>query len=220
MTDRIRIRQYFLRYLALFSGLFVIANGIVCTISANLGVNPWDVLHIGISGQTGFTIGRIMQGVGLLLIVVSFLLKAKINIGTLLNMYFLGYFVDMIIKWGYVPNPDLLWLRIPLYVTGVIIFGFGVAFYISANLGAGPRDSLMLALSRITSIRAGTIRTLIEVTAAITGFLLGGPLGIGTAIFALTVGFFMELGFTVIGKIKKTELHAMIWNGRQKGLTL
>lgn len=207
------LRKNILRYMALFFGLFIIGNGIVFTIHADLGVNPWDVLHIGISYQTGISIGRIIQGVGLLLVTVSYFFKVKIYIGTVLNMIFLGLFVDLVIGWGYVPQPDLLWQRILLYFAGVIIFGFGVAVYISANLGAGPRDSLMLALTKASAFRVGTIRTFMEITAAGVGYLLGGPLGVGTVIFAITIGFFMELGFFIIRYIKKTASYERVWNG-------
>lgn len=211
--DILNIRRNILRYLALFSGLFIIANGIVFTINADLGVNPWDVFHIGLANQTGITIGRVMQGVGLLLIAVSYFLKVRLYIGTILNMIFLGLFVDLIIGWGYVFPPDLLWQRILLYLIGVVIFGFGVAVYISANLGAGPRDSLMLALTKASRFRVGTIRTFMEVTVAAIGFLLGGPLGIGTVIFALSIGLFMEMGFTLVRQFKKTAMYARIWYG-------
>jgi uncharacterized protein len=208
-----KIQQTLLRYLALFSGLFVIANGIVFTINARIGVNPWDVLHIGLSTKIGLTIGQVMQGVGLLLIVFSYFFKVKPSIGTILNMIFLGLFVDLVIASGYVPQPELLWLRIVLYICGVVLFGFGVAFYISPNLGAGPRDSLMLALTRASRFRVGTIRTFIEVTVATVGYFLGGPLGIGTVIFALSIGLFMELGFSTVNKIKKTKVYSRIWGG-------
>ncbi len=216
ILNKITMRKNILRYLALFFGLFIIGNGIVFTINADLGVNPWDVLHIGISNQTGISIGRVIQGVGLLLVTVSYFLKVRLYIGTVLNMIFLGLFVDLVIGWGYVPQPDLLWQRILLYVAGVIIFGFGVAVYISANLGAGPRDSLMLALTKASSFRVGTIRTFMEIAAAAIGFLLGGPLGVGTVIFAVTIGFFMEMGFTVISYIKKTASYERIWNGAER----
>jgi uncharacterized protein len=209
--DKLKIRRSILRYLAIFSGLFVVANGIVFTIRADLGVNPWDVFHIGIANQTGFTIGRVMQGVGLILIAVSYILKVRLYIGTILNMVFLGLFVDLIISWGYVPQYELLWQRIPIYITGVVLFGLGVAFYISANLGAGPRDSLMLALTTASRFRVGTIRTFMEITVATIGFFLGGPLGLGTVIFALSVGFFMETGFTFVRWIKKTVLYRLVW---------
>jgi uncharacterized membrane protein YczE len=154
-----------------------------------------------------------MQGLGLLLIAVSYFFKVRPSIGTILNMIFLGLFVDLVIAGGYVPQPELLWLRIVLYTCGVVLYGFGIAFYISPNLGAGPRDSLMLALTRSSRFRVGTIRTFIEVTVAIAGYFLGGPLGIGTVIFALSIGLFMELGFSTVSKVKKTKVYSRIWFG-------
>ncbi len=201
-TSKYNFCKNILCFIIFFSGLYLVANGIVFTIQANLGVNPWDVLHIGLSGKTGLSIGRIIQIVGFLLVGLSFLLKVKPSIGTLLNMIFLGLFVDIVFYLDYLPSPDLLWLRSILFVSGVALFGFGCAIYISANLGAGPRDSLMLALGKIIPYRLGTVRTFMEVTAALIGYLLGGPLGLGTVIFALTVGIFMDVGFTVIRLLK------------------
>jgi len=210
---KINFRKSILRYLTIFVGLFIVAAGTVFTINANLGVNPWDVLHIGTASQTGLSIGRVIQIVGLALLAFSYFLGVRIYVGTVLNMIFLGLFVDLIIDWGYVPLPELIWQRLILFVSGLVIFGFGIAVYISANLGAGPRDSLMLALTRATNIRIGTIRTLIEVSAATIGYFLGGPLGVGTVIFALTIGIFMEAGFSIIRKIKTTSSFEKVWEG-------
>ena len=193
--------------MALIGGFFIIANGIVCTIQANLGVNPWDVLHIGLSYQTGLSIGRVMQSVGLLLIGLSYILKVRLYIGTLLNMIFLGLFVDLVLYINYIPAPNILGLRILIFISGVALFGMGCAIYISANLGAGPRDSLMLALGKLLPFRLGTVRTFIEVTVTLIGYLLGGPLGLGTVIFALTVGIFMDIGFALVRIFKNTRIY-------------
>ena len=209
--DKVTIKRIILRYLALFSGLFIMANGIVFTINANLGVNPWDVLHIGLANQTGLTVGRVMQLVGLILLVTSYFLKVRLYTGTILNMIFLGFFVDMILTAGYISPPELIWNKILLYTCGVVFFGFGVAVYISPNLGAGPRDSMMLALTRITGQKKGLIRTAMEATAATAGLVLGGPLGIGTIIFVLTIGFFMEAGFFVIDHFKRSRIFQHFW---------
>jgi uncharacterized protein len=210
--SKLMIRRTILRYVALFTGLFVIANGIVFLINANLGVNPWDVLHIGLANQFGITIGRVTQIVGLLLIAISYFFKVRPNIGTILNMIFLGLFIDLVIGWGYVPLPQPLPDKIIFFIIGIVLFGFGVAFYISPNLGAGPRDSMMLALTRATKLRVGLIRTIMEVVVATAGYFLGGPLGIGTVIFALTLGIFMEAGFVFVRRIQKTTLYNRIWN--------
>jgi len=205
--DKHNIIKLTLRFITFFGGLYIVANGIVSTIQANLGVNPWDVLHIGLAVQSGLTIGRIIQIVGLTLVGLSFFLKVRPSIGTLMNMVFLGLFVDLIIYLDYIPAPDPLWLKIILFVTGVTLFGFGCSIYISANLGAGPRDSLMLALGKIIPYRLGTVRTFMEAGAALSGYFLGGPLGLGTVIFALTVGIFMDIGFALIRLFKKTVFY-------------
>ena len=210
---KINFRKSTLRYLTIFVGLFIVANGIVFTINANLGVNPWDVLHIGIAYQTGLSIGRVIQAIGLLLVTVSYFFGVKIYVGTVLNMISLGLFVDLTINCGYIPVSVVSWQQILLYIMGVFLFGLGTAIYISANLGAGPRDSLMFALTNATSMRVGNIRTILEITVATIGFFLGGPLGIGTVIFALTIGAFMELGFSIISRIKITAAFKRLWEG-------
>jgi uncharacterized protein len=211
-NNKLIIRRTILRYIALFTGLFVIANGIVFLINANLGVNPWDVLHIGLANLFGMTIGRVSQIIGLLLIVVSYFFKVRPNIGTILNMIFLGLFIDLVIDWGYIPLPQPLFNRVIFFIIGIVLFGFGVAFYISPNLGAGPRDSLMLALTRATRLRVGLIRTIMEVVVATAGYFLGGPLGFGTVVFALTLGIFMEKGFVFVRWLQKTALYNRTWN--------
>ncbi len=211
-SRKLKVRRTILRYLALFTGLFVIANGIVILINADLGVNPWDVLHIGLANQIGLTIGRVTQIIGIILIAISYFFKVRPNIGTILNMIFLGLFIDLVIGWDYVPLPETLMMKIIFFLIGLLLFGFGVAFYISPNLGAGPRDSMMLALTRATGLRVGLIRTIMEVVVATAGYFMGGPLGIGTVIFALSLGIFMEAGFAFVRRIQKTSIYKSIWN--------
>lgn len=202
-----------LRYIWIMFGLFFIANGIVFMVRAQIGVSPWDVLHIGISQHTGISLGKVLQGVGLLVVAISYVFHVRPRIVTLLNMYFIGLFVDMINGMSYIPQPDALWLKFSSYLLGVAICGFGTALYISGNRGAGPRDSLMLALTKATSLRIGYVRTMMEITVATVGFLLGGPLGIGTLLFAFLVGVFVEVGFTGISVLKKSPFFHAMWDG-------
>ena len=199
-----------LRYTWITAGMFLMANGIVFVVRAELGVAPWDVLHLGISNQTGISLGRVLQGMGLLVVLVSWAFHVKPSFVTIYNMIFVGIFVDIINSMSYIPRPDVLWLKFACYVTGVAVCGIGTAFYISGNRGAGPRDSLMLALTKATSLRLGVVRTLMEVTVAVAGYFLGGPLGIGTLLFALLVGFFVELGFSAINLFKLSRLFSLL----------
>ncbi|MBS4032320.1 MAG: membrane protein [Clostridiales bacterium] len=202
-----------LRYIWIMFGLFFMANGIVFLVRAQIGVSPWDVLHIGISQHTGISLGKVLQGVGLLVVVISYVFHVRPRLVTLMNMYFVGLFVDMINGMSYIPQPDALWLKFASYLLGVAICGFGTALYISGNRGAGPRDSLMLALTKATSLRIGVVRTMMEITAATIGFILGGPLGIGTLLFALLVGVFIEIGFAGIGLLKRSSFFHAMWDG-------
>jgi uncharacterized membrane protein YczE len=206
-----QLLKTFLRYLWIMTGIFIMANGIVLVVQAQIGVSPWDVLHLGISYQTGITLGRVLQGVGLFIVLISWALHVKPSFVTLVNMFSVGFFVDMIVGLNYVPSPQALWLKSVCYLLGVAACGFGTAFYISGNGGAGPRDNLMLSLTKVTPLRVGVVRTLMEVTVAVVGYLLGGPLGGGTVLFALLVGVFMELGFAGIKIIKHSPPFNALW---------
>lgn len=200
-----------IRYTIILFGLLLMANGIVFLVEARLGVNPWNVLHIGISNITGISLGRAIQVVGLFLLVASYSLGIKPRIATLLNMYFIGLFVDHVTKLGYITQPDNILYRIIFCFVGIACTGLGTAIYISANCGAGPRDSLMLALSRRTGHRIGIVRAVMEVTVTVVGYFLGGPLGVGTLLFALFVGVFIEFGFFIIRKLKENPFYCRWW---------
>lgn len=200
-----------LRYTWVMFALFLMANGVIFLLRAHLGVAPWDVLHVGIANRTGLTMGRVIQVIGVLVILISMALKVRPQLVTLLNMFFIGYFIDLINNMSYIPEPQVLWLRLGSYVFGVAVFSMGTALYMSANCGAGPRDSLMLALTRVTKVRVGVVRTVLEVSAATAGYLLGGPLGIGTVLFALLVGVFLESSFSLIQRVKMGPYFQSFW---------
>ena len=197
------LRGYIPRFIMLIIGLFIVSNGVVLNIRADLGVNPWDIFHIGLANQTGLSIGRITQIVGFTLIAISYFMRVRFNVGTIINVISVGFFIDMIMYYGYIPETNLLLQQMFYFIFGVALIGLGIAIYISAGLGAGPRDSLMLALTKTTRFSKGTIRTFMEVIVVIVGYFLGGPLGIGTVVFALTLGIFMTMGFSLINFLIK-----------------
>ena len=200
-----------LRYTWIMFGLFLMANGVIFLLRAHLGVSPWDVLHVGIANRTGLSIGRVIQIIGLVVVLISWVFNVRPQLVTLLNMFFIGVFVDAVNSMSYIPEPQALWLRFGSYVFGVAVFSLGTALYISGNRGAGPRDSLMLALTRVTKVRVGIVRTVLEVMVALGGYLLGGPLGIGTVLFALLVGVFLELSFTLLQRVKTWPFFQTLW---------
>jgi len=163
-------------------------------INGALGVAPWDVFHLGLETYIPLTLGQTMQATGLVLIIISYFMGVKPNLGTLLNMIFIGVFFDLIVFMGFTFSPEILAVRILFFLVGSFIYGFGSGMYISANWGPGPRDSLMVALNQKTGIRIGYVRGSIEITVLGVGFLLGGPIGIGTVVFSIFIGFLVEFG--------------------------
>lgn len=187
-----KISFQIIRLLYLFVGLFIVGIGIVLIVQANIGVDSWSVLHIGITLHTPLTIGQVTQIIGAALIIIGIFLKIKPGLGTIMNMYFIGFFTDFIFWLDFIKQPKSLLLSGIYLCAGIIMFGIGCGMYINSNFGAGPRDGLMLGLAKLTGRSVAFIKTVIELTVILIGFLLGGPVGIGTLIFALLVGHAMQ----------------------------
>ncbi len=188
----------------LICGLFVCALGVVTTYRSGMGLGPWDVLHKGVSLHTPLSFGQASIVVGAVVIVIGLLLKVCPGVGTLLNMLLIGLFVDFLLRMNWLPDlsRDSWLLRLPVDVLGVFLMGLGTALYISPRLGAGPRDGLMLRLNTLTHVRIAIVRAVIECSACLVGFLLGGTVGIGTILFALGVGPAVEAGFWLLKKLR------------------
>ena len=181
-------------------GLFLCACGIVCFLESELGLPPWDVLHQGLAEQLGISFGAANLLVSVLVLALSWALRAHIGLGTLMNALLIGSFV---IALAYLDtltelSEQGLAVRIVLLVLALPFFGAGSAFYICAAMGAGPRDSLMLVASRGLGIRIGAARTGLEIAALAIGFALGGTAGLGTLVFAAGIGPAVELSFWLL----------------------
>jgi uncharacterized membrane protein YczE len=182
----------------LLGGLVLFGVAIACMVRADLGLPPWDVLHQGVSEHTGLAMGTasILVGVAVLLLWIP--LRERVGIGTVANALIVGVVID--VTMAVLDTPASMAARIGLLVFGIVLFGPGSGLYIGAGLGPGPRDGLMTALARRgRSVR--TVRTAIEVTVLAIGFALGGSVGIGTVVFAVTVGpivhlFLVRMTFT------------------------
>jgi uncharacterized membrane protein YczE len=184
-----------LAYIQIMGGFLFFAAGVVSLLKADLGMSPWGVFHVGVTHHLPLTLGRISQLVGLAIIIFSLLLGIYPGIGTVLNMFFIGLFIDLINP--YVPYVTGHLSQAVMVGIGVLLVGIGSGLYINANLGAGPRDGLMLGLSKKTGKSIRLIRNSIEISVLVIGFFLGGPVGLGTVVFALTIGpavqFFMKI---------------------------
>lgn len=166
-------------------GLILCGIAFACIVEAELGLDPWDVLHEGVSDRTGISIGMVSILVGLVVVVGWIPLRQRLGIGTIANAILIGATMDVVIP--LLPEADDALTRWSLLVVGLVVAGPGIGMYIGARLGPGPRDGIMTGIAeRGPSIRL--VRTGIELTALAVGFLLGGTVGIGTVLFAVTVG--------------------------------
>lgn len=202
-----------LRVVALFAGLVLIAAAIVGMLESRLGLPPWDVFHMGIAAHTPMSLGTASVVVGLLIVFVAWAAGAPPGFGTVANAVVIGFSIDVLDSLSAVDrlSEASLPIRIGLVAAGVLLFGVGSAFYMGAGLGAGPRDSLMMALTKRTGRRIGLVRGAMEITVLVAGLLLGGVAGFGTLALALLVGPSVELAFWIllrIGLASPGPLHA------------
>lgn len=170
-------------------GLLIMTLGIVLVIQANLGSAPWDILNIGLHIQFGLTIGRWAIIVGFLILLIATILSKKLPpFGALLNMVLVGIFIDFFLLLPFINTPSTLIQRWMMFLIGLLIMGYGMGIYISAKLGAGPRDSLMIVLSDKFGGSIAKTRLFMEAIVLIIGWILGGPVSWGTVIYAILIG--------------------------------
>ena len=188
------------RSASLLVGLFLFALAIVCQLESGLGLSPWDVLHQGIAEHTPLSFGAANVVVGVVVMAVAWALGATIGFATVANSVLVGAFVQALTAIGAVDSlaDDPLGVRIALLVVAMPIYGVASALYLGAGMGAGPRDSLMVVVGARTHRRLGVVRAGIELLALAVGFALGGTVGIGTVVFAVSIGPALEAGFWLL----------------------
>lgn len=187
--------HYTLRWIFFIGGLAILACGVALTIKGqSYGIGSWDVLHVGLYQSLGLTIGTWSILLGLLIIILSaVVLKELPKIGTIMNMALTGLFIDFFN--AIIPDVHTTVGQLICFVSGVIILGIGDAIYITANLGAGPRDSLMLIAVERLKLSITVARTAMEFLVAVTGYLIGGPIGLGTVIMVFVLGPVIQISF-------------------------
>lgn len=193
-------RRWSAQFATLNAGLLLFAVGLVLSLQSNLGANSWTVFHDGIARQTPLTIGQASQVVGLLMIVVSWLAGGiRPGIGTVLNMYLIGLFMDIILEHGWVPLAHAYPARVAMLLGSILTLGIATGIYIKAGFGAGPRDSFNLAVMEVTGLSVSLTRWIIETSVVVLGIVMGGRFGAGTILSALLIGPAVGLGFRVTG---------------------
>jgi uncharacterized membrane protein YczE len=174
------------RALQLIIGLFLYGVALGLMVRGGIGVSPWDVLALGVSGQSGLGYGIVTNLVAVVVLLLWIPLRQRVGLGTLLNALLIGPSADLTL--AVIPAPPSLWVGAPMFLLGLVLLAFATGLYISANFGPGPRDGLMTGLVRRTGWSVWLVRTLIEGSVLVVGFVLGGPVGVGTVLFALGIG--------------------------------
>ena len=174
------------RLAQLFVGLALYGVSLAFVLRAGLGLAPWDVLHQGLAEHLDATVGQMVIAVSFVVLLLWIPLRERPGFGTFANAVLVGVFVDLTLL---VLDPAQAWAaRVLLLLGGVLLNGLATALYIGASLGPGPRDGLMTGLVRRTGHSVRLVRTVIEVTVLVVGFLLGGSVGVGTLLYAFAIG--------------------------------
>lgn len=178
-------------------GFALFGLSIALLIQANLGTSPWVMLAVALANILGLTPGTLTVIIGMAVLAISVALKERIGWGTLANILCIGPWVDVFL-WLIPMAEDNLPLQIAMLLASIIIMGLASAIYIGVNAGAGPRDSLMLAIERISGWSLSRTRGTIELSVFILAWLLGGPFGVGTIVVALLIGQSVQWWFRLL----------------------
>ena len=200
--DAFNLKPKPLTLIFLVFGLFLFGLGESLLITSGAGVGPYTVLAQGVVNHTDWSIGLSTFVISIFVLLMWIPLKQKPGMGTILNAFIIALTIEFSVF--YLPYPETYPMQILQVVVGVLIIGIGSGFYLIANLGAGPRDGLMIGLQKKTNLPIYSIRTIIEVSVVIVGWLMGGVVGLGTAIFAFGIGPSVALGLSMVGKASKT----------------
>jgi hypothetical protein len=197
-----------IRILVFISGIFILAFGVATVIRADLGVPSWDVLHIGLSKLTSFSIGRWVQIIGVsMVLMVCAIEKKKPALGSMINILLVGYFMNLILNLNLVPSFTSLTAKGLMLLSGIMLMGLGSGMYVASEIGAGPRDGAMLLISRKFSISIRNSRTLLEFMALTAGWLIGGPVSMGTFVSVPLIGPVMQVSLKFWSRLLKELKH-------------
>jgi uncharacterized membrane protein YczE len=188
------------RLITLFAGLFVFGLGVALTVHAGIGIAPWDVLGQGIAVQTGLSFGVSTVVVSIIVLLCWIPLKVKPGFATIANAIFVGLFADFWLLM--LPELTAYWQQLGMFLLGVVVVAIATGLYISSRLGSGPRDGLMQGTANALDKPFWLVRTAFEGSVLTIGWLMGGQVREGTLIFALTIGYLVQISLRLF-KIPK-----------------
>ncbi|NDC48064.1 MAG: hypothetical protein EBZ61_03100 [Micrococcales bacterium] len=181
----------------LLVGLYLVGLGLAMMIHTGLGVPPWDVLSQGLQFQTGWSFGIAATVISAIVLLLWIPIRQKPGIGTLINAISIGPFADL--SKPLMPEIEGFWANLAFVLVGLAVVAVGSGLYISAGLGGGPRDGLMVGLTRVLGLPFWAVRTSCEALVLISGWLLGGTVGLGTALFAVGIGYMLQVTMKLFG---------------------
>jgi uncharacterized membrane protein YczE len=202
MLKPIRWNTFIKDFVIIQIGFLLYGLAIALIVRANLGTGTWLVLEVALANIFGIKIGTMTVYMGFLILIIALVLREQVGWGTLGNILSIGPWLNLSLDLISTPKNNLA-LQIAMFLLGVLIQGVATAVYINVDAGAGPRDSLMLAIQRTTGVSLRAARGAIEIVVVLIGWLLGGPLGLGTVIFALLIGPSVQWAF----KLFKVQTH-------------
>ena len=183
----------------LILGLILFGLGEGLLIVSNSGASPWSVLAQGISLKVNLSIGTITLLISIAVLILWIPLGQKPGMGTIFNALIIAFMIDLCIK--FVPTPSNYLNQLILAVISVMMVGIGGGIYLVSNLGAGPRDGLMIGLQKVTNLPVAAVRAFLEISVVSIGWYLGGTVGVGTLLFAFGIGPCVALGLFLVDKI-------------------
>lgn len=194
MLKPIRWNTFIRDFLVIEIGFLLYGLALALIVRANLGTGTWLVLEVALANILGIKIGTMTVYMGFAVLIFALILRERVGWGTLGNILSIGPWLNLLL--GFISAPkDNFALQIGMFLLGVLIQGIATAIYIGVDAGAGPRDSLMLAVHRTTGVSIRLARGAIELIVVLVGWLLGGPAGIGTVAFALLIGPSVQWAF-------------------------
>jgi uncharacterized membrane protein YczE len=202
MLKSIRWNTFLRDFIVIQIGFLLYGLAIALIVRANLGTGTWLVLEVALANILGIKIGTMTVYMGFLVLIIALVLREQVGWGTLGNILSIGPWLNLSLDLISTPKNNLA-LQIAMFLLGVLIQGIATAVYIGVDAGAGPRDSLMLAIQRTTGVSLRVARGAIEIIVVLIGWLLGGPLGMGTVVFALLIGPSVQWAF----KLFKVQTH-------------
>ncbi|MFN8404519.1 MAG: hypothetical protein U0V48_19765 [Anaerolineales bacterium] len=194
MLKPIRWKTFPRDFLVIQFGFLLYGLALALLIRADVGTSTWLVFEIALADIFGITIGRMTIFVGFTVLILALILREKVGWGTLGNILSIGPWLDLCLRILPSPTGNLV-LQILFFLAGILVQGIATAVYIGVDAGAGPRDSMMLAIHRVTGVSIRLARGALELVVVAVGWLLGGPLGVGTLVFAILIGPSVQWAF-------------------------